>query len=136
MDELQRFMMATSVKSDSYHDAIMNQLKGIILFVSLLPSATSNPLMIQGQISKSMHSGDSSLAESGRSATSPVVLASSPILHSVVAPVPMDTTMVHLSPILHHAVAHAPMDTTVVSPSFLPLQSLPETHASPTIVEV
>jgi hypothetical protein len=46
MDELQQFMMATFVKSDSYHDAIMNQLKGIFPVASLLPSATSNPLMI------------------------------------------------------------------------------------------
>ena len=109
MDELQQFMMATSVKSDIYHDAIMNQLKGIFPLSSLLPSATSNPLMIQGQTSKFVQSGDSSLAESGRTATPPVVQAPSPILDPVVA--------------------HVHMDTTVVPPSSLPLQSFSETHA-------
>ena len=108
--------MTTSVKSDSYHDAIMNELKGIFPFGSLLPSATSNPLMIQGQTSKYVHSGDSSLAESGRTATPPVV-------------------PVH-SPILDHVVAHVPMDTTVVRHSSLLSQSFSETHASPIIEEV
>ena len=124
MDELQQFMMATSVKSDSYHDAIMNQLKGIFPLASLLPSATSNPLMIQGQTSKSMHSGDSSLAESGRVPPPPVV------------PAPAPYVMGLPSPILHPVVAHAPMDTIVVPPSILPSESFLETHASPTIAEV
>ena len=72
--------------------------------------------MIQGQTSKSVHSGDSSLAESGRTATSLVVPSPSPILDPMVVQVPMDTT--------------------VVPPSSLPSQSFSETHASPTFVDV
>ena len=123
MDDLQQFMMATYVKSDSYHDAIMNQLKGIFPLASLLPSATSNPLMIQGQTSKSMHSGDSSLAEFGR-APPPVV------------PAPAPYVVGFPSPILHPVVALAPMDTIVLPHSILPSESFLKTHASPTIVEV
>ena len=74
--------------------------------------------------------------QSNRASTPPVVLVSSPILHPVVAPAPMDTTMVPPSLILHLVVAHAPIDTAVVPYSFLPLQSFPDTHASPTIVEI
>lgn len=109
MDELQQFMTATSVKSDNYHEANMKKLKNIFSLSSLLPSATSNPLMIQVQTSKSMHSGNSSLVESGRTTIYPVVPAPplhvmrlpSLILHHVVAFVPIDTTVVPLSPILH-----------------------------------
>ena len=124
MDELQQFMMATSVKSDSYHGAIINQLRGIFPLASLLPSATSNPLMIQGHTSKSMHSGDSSLVESGRAPPPPVVPAHAPYVMGLPFP------------ILHPVVAPAPMDTIVVPPFILPSESFLETRASLAIAKV
>lgn len=63
MDELHNILINSTASTQTSHEAIMNHLRGIHPLASMLPGPSGVPLMIQGQPSGSIHSGESSLAD-------------------------------------------------------------------------